>query len=52
MADFVDAIRQGAPPESNLVISYDVVRLAEAAEASMVEGGERVALTDTMPVPL
>ena len=46
VAEFVNAIRQGAPPESNLDISYDVVRLAEAAEASMVEGGERVALTD------
>jgi len=51
-ADFVNAIRQGEQPETNLIVSHDVVRLAEAAEASMAAGGDRVALTHTTRVAL
>ena len=50
--DFVSAIGTGTRRESNIVLAYDVVRLAEAAEASMVEGGERVVLADRASVAL
>jgi len=42
--DFVRAIRFGEQPEHGLALARDVVRLAEAAEASLKHGGEKVVL--------
>jgi predicted dehydrogenase len=42
--DFVRAIRFGEQPEHGLALARDVVRLAEAAEASLEHGGEKVVL--------
>ena len=42
--DFIRAIRTGRARHTDLALSYDVVRLAEAAEASMSDGGARVGL--------
>jgi predicted dehydrogenase len=52
VADFIGTMRRGRPRESDLVLSYDVVRLAEAAEASMLDAGARILLQDAAPVAL
>ena len=44
IADFLQAIRGRGRPEHDLSLARDVVRLAEAAHASLANGGERVAL--------
>lgn len=48
--DFIRAIREGTPREHNLVLSYDVVRLAEAAQASLEDHGARIELHDNEPI--
>jgi predicted dehydrogenase len=45
-AAFVDAIRTGQLPEHGLALARDVVRLSEAANASMEQGGIQVELDD------
>ena len=45
-AAFVDAIRTGQLPEYGLALARDVVRLSEAANASMEQGGIQVELDD------
>jgi predicted dehydrogenase len=44
--DFVRAVRFGELPEHGLALARDVVRLAEAAAASLESGGEKIALGD------
>jgi predicted dehydrogenase len=44
LGDFVRGMRSGRLMTSRLDLALDVVRLAEAAEASMQNGGEQVAL--------
>ena len=44
IGDFLRAIRNHDRPEHSLNLARDVVRLAEAAHASLANGGERVAL--------
>jgi predicted dehydrogenase len=43
-ADFIHAIRTGAPRETSIALAYDVVRMAEAAQESLAQGGERQSL--------
>ena len=45
VGDFVTAIRTGERPDCGLELATDVVRLAEAAEASMESGGSQVGLS-------
>lgn len=49
VGDFVGAIRTGKVPAHSLSIASDVVRLAEAADASMRDGGAQIEL-DRSPV--
>jgi predicted dehydrogenase len=42
--DFVDACRRGAAPAKHVELARDVVRLIEASEASLAEGGTPVEL--------
>ena len=42
VAEFVEAARIGQAPDGSLELATDVVRLAEAAEASMAQGGSQV----------
>jgi predicted dehydrogenase len=44
VGDFVRAIRTGELPEHGLALASDVVRLAEAADASMARGGALIEL--------
>jgi predicted dehydrogenase len=44
---FVRAIRTGDQPQYGLTITRDVVRLCEAAEASLDSGGAQIELGDT-----
>ena len=44
IADFLRAVRGTGRPDLDLGLALDVVRLAEAAHASLARGGERVAL--------
>jgi predicted dehydrogenase len=46
VGDFVRAMRTGELPEYGLALARDVVRLAEAADASLDRGGELVELGD------
>jgi predicted dehydrogenase len=46
-SDFIRSIRTGDTRESSLVLSLDVVRLAEAAQASLVNHGAPSVLSDT-----
>jgi predicted dehydrogenase len=48
--DFICAMRTGTPRESNITLSYDVVRLAEAAQASLEDDGMRIMLNDAASV--
>jgi predicted dehydrogenase len=53
LADFLRAIRARERPQCDLGLARDVVRLAEAAHASLASGGERVALEeDTVISPV
>jgi predicted dehydrogenase len=45
-AEFLDSIRRGRSNPADLSLSYDVVRLAEAAQMSLDAGGELVNLND------
>jgi predicted dehydrogenase len=51
IADFVRAIGGRERPEHDLCLARDVVRLAEAAHASLENGGERVALGEDQLMP-
>jgi predicted dehydrogenase len=42
--DFIDAVRTGSPREAQLELALDVVRMIEAAETSLVDGGKPVAV--------
>ncbi|MGI8904365.1 MAG: Gfo/Idh/MocA family protein [Solirubrobacteraceae bacterium] len=46
LGDFVRAIQTGESPEHDLALARDVVRLAEAADASLREDGEKITLGD------
>ena len=48
MDDFVSAVRHGRHQIANATLARDVIRLAEAAEASLAEGGARISL-DAVP---
>jgi predicted dehydrogenase len=50
MTDFIQAIERGEARADNLILSYDVVRLAEAAEASLAEGGATIDLRQNEPL--
>jgi predicted dehydrogenase len=49
-SDFIRSIRTGDSRESSLVLSLDVVRLAEAAQASLVNHGAPSVLSDAEPL--
>jgi predicted dehydrogenase len=42
MDEFIRAVRQGQPPPGHLELSRDVVRMVEAAEASLASSGARI----------
>jgi predicted dehydrogenase len=44
VGDFVRAMRSGTLQEQNLALAWDVVRLAEAADASLDDGGAQIEL--------
>ncbi len=44
VGDFIRAIRTGQLPDHGLALACDVVRLAEAAHASLIDGGAQVEL--------
>jgi predicted dehydrogenase len=44
LADFLDAMRIGRPLENTLALAGEVVRMAEAADESLRDGGVQVAL--------
>jgi predicted dehydrogenase len=44
VADFVRALRTGEPPDHGLALACDVVLMAEAAGASLQDGGARIEL--------
>jgi predicted dehydrogenase len=46
LGDFVTAMRTGQPPEHGSALALDVVRLIEAADASLARGGDRVDVDD------
>jgi predicted dehydrogenase len=48
--DFVHAMRSGASRKQNLVLSYDVVRLAEAAQASLEDGSAQIEVGENEPL--
>jgi predicted dehydrogenase len=48
LGSFVAAIRTGEPPEQELALARDVVRLTSAAEQSLASGGETVPLADEL----
>jgi predicted dehydrogenase len=51
MGDFVRAIQTGELPEHGLALARDVVRLAEAADSSLDNGGAQVELREDQLVP-
>jgi len=51
VADFVRAIRGRERQEQHLRLALDVVRLAEAAQASLASGGDRVSLGNDTVLP-
>jgi predicted dehydrogenase len=44
MNDFAQAIRHGRPPQCDIALALDVVRMIEAAEASLRDNGATVAV--------
>jgi predicted dehydrogenase len=50
IGDFVQALRTGAPMVDGLTLARDVVRLTEAADASLTQDGVRVELGAAEPV--
>jgi predicted dehydrogenase len=51
IADFLRAIRRRERQEHHLRLALDVVRLADAAQASLANGGDRVALAGATLMP-
>ena len=49
LADFIRSFRHGASRNGNLSLSYDVVRLAEAAQSSLDTGSSQVEIPDADP---
>jgi predicted dehydrogenase len=49
VADFIRTVRAGSPRKQNLALSYDVVRLAEAAQISLESGGASIELDARQP---
>lgn len=47
LEDFVRTLRTGQPPEHGLALASDVVRLAQAADASLQSGGAQIELDGT-----
>jgi len=45
LGEFVDAMQTGEHPERNLELAVDVVRLVEAADASLATDGDRIELS-------
>ena len=50
--DFIDSVRAGSPREEQLELALDVVRMIEAAETSLVDGGEPVAVESPVATQL
>jgi predicted dehydrogenase len=50
--DFIEAARTGGPREAQLELALDVVRMIEAAETSLVDGGEPVAVESPVTTQL
>jgi predicted dehydrogenase len=46
-AEFVRVLRTGGAPEHGIALASDVVRLAEAAEASLEQGGAQIEVGDS-----
>jgi predicted dehydrogenase len=46
LSDFCSAIREGMRPRSSAALGLEVVRMIEAVDASLAEGGARVAVAD------
>jgi predicted dehydrogenase len=42
LQDFVASVRHGEPPEGSVELARDVIRLIEASETSLTEGGRQV----------
>jgi predicted dehydrogenase len=49
LADFASSIRAGIQPRSHMLLGRDVVRMVEAAEASLREGGAVIPLEPSPP---
>jgi predicted dehydrogenase len=47
VGDFVRAMRAGVTHEQNLALAWDVVRLAEAADASLDDGGAQIEIGES-----
>ena len=50
--DFVESVRTGSPRDAQLELALDVVRMIEAAETSLVDGGEPVAVESPVATQL
>ena len=46
LRDFCEAVRLGSTPRSSAELGYEVVRIAEAVDASLDQNGARIALED------
>jgi predicted dehydrogenase len=44
LEDFIEAVRGGSEPVSDPRMAVDVIRMIEAAEASLADDGARVSL--------
>ena len=51
LQDFCDAIRSGAPLRSSSRVGLDVVRIVEAAEQSLAQGGARLKVAERAAEP-
>ena len=52
LRDFADAIRTGGQPRSNIALGIEVVRMIEAVDRSLDQGGARIALEAGSPSPV
>ncbi|MGO9957202.1 MAG: Gfo/Idh/MocA family protein [Solirubrobacteraceae bacterium] len=52
VGDFIRAMQTGALPQHGLALAIDVVRLVEAADASLAAGGDRIDLREMSPARL
>ena len=50
--DFIDSVRTESPRDAQLELALDVVRMIEAAETSLVDGGEPVAVESPVATQL